>query len=885
LFYQVDAFVEHQPNKPTVTKYLLYPYMEIMSRKRIVLIFQLIICFICLGITGGNAQKTAPRPLKLWYNQPASVWEEALPLGNGKMGAMIFGNVQRERLQLNESTLWSGYPEPGNNPEGPNLLPQVRKALFEGDYLKGTALWSKMQGPYSARYLPMGDLFLEFDYKNAAFTDYYRELNLANAVSLVKYTVDGIKYTRQTYMSYPDQVLVVKLKASKANAISFKLALTSKLKYTVGSSAQQQLILNGKAPKYVAARDYDPQQVIYDEKEGMNFQIRVKVANVGGTVKSTPSNLAVSKATEVIIYLTGATSFNGFNKSAGLAGKNPSVETSFNMKKAVGKGSSRTYADHLKDYQSLFNRVNFELGDQDFKLDQLPTNERLLRFKNSQVPDQNLMALYYQYGRYLLISSSRKGGQATNLQGLWNDLVQPPWGSNYTTNINTQMNYWLAENTNLTECNAPLFNLIKNLSVNGAATAKVNYNITKGWVAHHNSDIWAKTSPVGAFDKDEREMPRKTAWPMAGAWLSTHLFEHYLYTNDTLFLQKTGYPLMKGAAEFMLEWLIEDPKSGYLVTNPSTSPENAVKIKGKEYQLSVASTMDMSIIRELFEQCIQASQVLKNDYDFAERLKKAKARLYPYQIGQYGQLQEWFQDWDEPKDQHRHISQLYGLYPANQINVYQNAELSAAAKQSLLHRGDVSTGWSMAWKTNWWARLQDGNHAYQVLLSALNYIDPLSPKGQMSGGGAYPNLFDAHPPFQIDGNFGATAGMTEMLLQSHYGELVLLPALPDAWRSGKIEGIKARGDYQVGIRWANGMLKTASIKANRTGKCTIRTFTKIMINNLNAGSRTGDLKNIVETKYLNHSKTALQPLNLKQTYLYELEVRKGDTYFITSADQ
>lgn len=874
----------HQLNKAALTKHLSYPYMEIISNKRIVLIFKLVVCIIGLGVTRVNAQKDTSRPLKLWYNQPARVWEEALPLGNGQMGAMVFGTVQRERLQLNESTLWSGYPDPGNNPDGPGLLPQVRKAMFEGDYLQATSLWSKMQGPYSARYLPMGDLLLDFDHKNAAFTKYYRELDLSNAVSLVKYTVNGINYTRQTYMSYPDQVLVMKITASKANSISFRADLTSKLKYTVASADQHQLILNGKAPKYVAARDYDSQQVVYDDKEGMNFQIRLEVANVGGTVKTTPSALIVSKATEVVIYLTGATSFNGFNRSAGLAGKDPSVQTRSNMNKAIKKGCLQIYSNHINDYQNLFNRVKFELGDPDLKSDQLPTNERLLRFKNNRVPDHNLLTLYYQYGRYLLISSSRKGGQATNLQGLWNDLVQPPWGSNYTTNINTQMNYWLTESTNLTECNAPLFNLIKNLSVNGAATARINYNIGKGWVAHHNSDIWAKTSPVGAFDKDEREMPRKTCWPMAGAWLSTHLFEHYRYTNDTLFLEKTGYPLMKGAAEFMLEWLIKDPKTGYLVTNPSTSPENVVKIKDKAYQLSIASTMDMSIIRELFEQCIQASQVLKKDYAFAEQLKQAKAMLYPYQIGQYGQLQEWFQDWDDPKDQHRHISQLYGLYPADQINVYGNPELSSAAKQSLLHRGDVSTGWSMAWKTNWWARLQDGNHAYQVLLSALNYIDPLSPRGQMSGGGAYPNLFDAHPPFQIDGNFGATAGITEMLLQSHYGELVLLPALPDSWLSGKIEGIKARGDYSVGIQWANGMLKRASIKASRTGKCKIRTFTKIKINNSNADPRTDGIENVVEMQYLNHSKIALQPLNLKQSYVYELNVKKGETYLITSAD-
>lgn len=853
--------------------------MKIIQKKCNILSQIILISTFCLGMSSAYAQN----PLKLWYNQPARVWEEALPLGNGKMGAMVFGNVANERFQLNESTLWSGYPDAGNNPDAATLLPQARKAMFDGDYTNGTAIWGKMQGPYSARYLPMGDLFLSFKHKNNAYSNYYRDLDLTTATSLVKYTSDGINYTRQSFMSYPDQVMVIKLTASKANSISFDVGLTSKLKYTVASAAGQQLVLDGKAPKYVAARDYFPQQVVYDEKEGMNFQVRVKVIQVGGTVKSNKTSLTVVGATEVIIYLTGATSFNGFDKSAGLAGKDPSLQTKGNLERALKKGVVMLRKSHLSDYQNLFNRVKFSIGEQDVALNRMPTNERLFRLQDSKLSDQNLMALYFHFGRYLLIASSRKGGQATNLQGLWNNLVQPPWGSNYTTNINTEMNYWLAENTNLSECHQPLFDMIQNLSVNGAVTAKVNYNIQKGWVAHHNSDVWAKTSPVGVNDRDEREMQRKTCWPMAGGWLSTHLFEHYLYTNDINFLSQKGYPLMKGAAEFLLNWLIEDPKTGYLVTNPSTSPENTVKINGKAYQLTIASTMDMSIIRESFEQCIQAAKILGKDKEFVAQLEAAKAKLYPYQIGQYGQLQEWFQDWDDPKDQHRHISHLYGLYPANQINVYADPQLSSAAKQSLIHRGDVSTGWSMAWKTNWWARLQDGNHAYQVLRSALNYIDPLVTKEQMSGGGAYPNLFDAHPPFQIDGNFGATAGIAEMLLQSHYGELVLLPALPDAWPSGNIEGIKGRGNFTVGIEWKNGALKTASIKASRDGKCRLRTFSKIKLNRGNM-VLLPDAKVKSQTTFLNHSKTSLQGLNLKTSYVYEFTVKRGETYLVTAAN-
>jgi alpha-L-fucosidase 2 len=499
--------------------------------------------------------------------------------------------------------------------------------------------------------------------------------------------------------------------------------------------------------------------------------------------------------------------------------------------------------------------------------------------------DNQLQVLYYQFGRYLMIASSRPGSRPTNLQGIWNDHVQPPWGSNYTTNINTEMNYWLAENTNLSECHQPLFDFMNELAVNGAITAKINYNINEGWVTHHNSDLWAKTSPPGGYEWDPRAMPRWSAWPMAAVWFSTHLWDHYLFTGNKKFLQEKAYPLMKGAAQFMLHWLIQDPMTGFLITNPSTSPENTVKIQGKEYQLSIASTMDMSLIRELFTALIKTTDILKVDPAFREQLKGAKKKLYPFYIGQYGQLQEWFQDWDNPDDKHRHLSHLFGLYPGSQITTTTTPELAAAAKQSLIHRGDVSTGWSMAWKINWWARLQDGDHAYKILRAAFTYIHPDERRETMGGGGTYPNLFDAHPPFQIDGNFGATAGITEMLLQSHDGFISLLPALPVAWDKGSVKGIKARGNFSVNIDWNNNRLLQAKIISNAGGNCRIRTLQAVKVLEANSIPARGENSNPLNTvygkpPYKKKVNAVLVDVNKNKGYLIDFSTEAGKTYTV-----
>jgi alpha-L-fucosidase 2 len=843
---------------------------------------RILVLTICSLLMIPSCTKTIDDPnLKLWYDRPATIWEEALPLGNGKTGAMVFGGVVTERFQLNDLTLWSGYPEGGNNPDGPEILKKTRDAVFKGDYAQAGEEWKKIHGPYSARYLPMGDLFIKMHLDDTTATEYYRDLNIQKAISTVSYKSSGIRFTREAFVSYPGKAVVINLTASKKNSLTFDISLSGKLRFVTESISDNVLILKGKAPYHVAHRNDEPVQVGYNEKEGegTNFEIKLKCINSGGTIKAVDNKIVVSGADKVVIYVAGATSYNGFDKSPGLAGKDPAIETSAIIESLSEKTIEEIRSAHLADFRKLFDRVTLNIGAEEEAL-MLPTDDRLIRFGSGK-SDLQLQSLYFQFGRYLLISSSRDQQMPANLQGLWNDKVQPSWGSNYTTNINTEMNYWLAENTNLSECHTPLLNFISSLAVNGAKTAKTNFGLD-GWCVFHNSDIWAKTSPAGGGTWDPRGAPRWSCWPMGGAWFSQHLFRHYEYTGDEKFLRETAWPLMKGASDFLLGWLVENP-DGYLVTNPSTSPENTFKIDGKTLEVSIATTMDMAITRDIFTNCIRTLEILNIEPDYKARLADALKRLYPYHIGQYGQLQEWFLDLDNPEDNHRHLSHLFGLYPGSQISPVRTPELAAAAKQSMIHRGDISTGWSMAWKINWWARLEDGDHAHKILKAGLTYIGPKNP--DYKGGGTYPNLFDGHPPFQIDGNFGGTAGIAEMLLQCYDGYISLLPALPSEWSSGNVKGLKAKGGFTIDMDWANSSVNKITVLSVLGGNCRIRTKIPVKVVEVKSSKASGInpntfYSNDIAPVFINNSKVTLQETDVPEGYIIDFSTEKGKSYTI-----
>lgn len=775
--------------------------------------------------------------LKLWYKQPAKVWTDALPLGNGRLGAMVFGRVKQELIQLNDATLWSGGPVRNNvNPDAYANLLLAREALFkEEDYAKAYNYAKNMQGYFSESYLPLGDLTIIQDLKDTVPTAYYRDLNIKNAISTTRYTINGVTYTRQVIISAPSQVIVIHLTASKAGHLSFKVGAGSLLKHNMVMLPGNQLVMKGKAPAHADPNYVDSANPItYDVTgcKGMRFQLQIKAVSKDGKISADTTGVNVKNATEATIFLSAATSFNGFDKCPVSEGKDEGKIAGDYIKKASAQSWPTLLTAHYADYHHFFNRVSFKLATPaDNSNASLPTDERLVSYTNG-AKDPDLETLYFQYGRYLLISSSRTKGVPANLQGIWNKELRPPWSSNYTTNINTQMNYWPAEVANLSEMHEPLIGFIKNVAVTGARTAKEFYH-AKGWALHHNSDIWALTNPVGDKGKGD---PTWANWTMGSPWMSQHLWWHYQYTKDKKYLREVAYPLMKGAAQFCEDWLVPD-KDGYLVTAPSVSPENAFfDDKGKKGSVSIATTMDMSIIRDLFANVIAAANELGDDKAFRDTIIAKQAKLYPFHIGKKGNLQEWYKDWEDPEPHHRHVSHLFGLFPGNQISPVNTPELTAAAKKTLELRGDEGTGWSLAWKINFWARLFDGNHSYKMIKDLLR-ATAVSGTKYSGGGGSYINLFDAHPPFQIDGNFGGVSGMAEMLLQSQNSEINMLPALPDAWATGEISGLKARGNFEVSMRWKDMKLRSASVLAVVGGKCTIRTTAPIKVAGVGALSK------------------------------------------------